>query len=386
MRLSILNKQTQEPMLVLDQDDYGLSVVGGDTKLVQALKLNQFKDLKEIADYLNSDPNGPYLAQFEDEEEQPKPEDQQKPLDDRMKPALQVIKEMMSRVKNRQDQEKAKEEAEKPEAQILNTTDSQVMFAPGTLLYVSYDGDNIGNAVARAERKDDEQELRQMSARINAGQDLFKEWAKQNGGEVIEQGGDEGLAKVPTAALDRTEEFRKQYYNLVGATASIGIGKKISEATDARMLAKLKGKNCTEMFTDSTRKELELRLEEKGDAESKKIAESLAPHSETDQAQSVAPTAQPQADTTAQPQPEQPQPDQVPQVDGQQVPASNMSPELISGLREMMLKGDEDQLPQASAFDGPNHDSQIEQSDYGYSDNPDFSKALRYAAKYGDGK
>lgn len=287
MKLIILDKESQEPALELTQDERGLAVSGGDARLVQALKLNQFKDLKEISDYLNSDPNGVYEARMDDEQEeedrQPSPEEA---LNARMKPALDVLKDLMSRVKNRQDQDEAKKEADKPESQMLQFTDSQIMQEPGGMLYITFDGDNIGNAVARAERKDDEKELAQMSAKINAGQTLFNEWAKQNGGYVVEQGGDEGLAKVPNKALKAIEEFRTNYFNLTGATCSVGIGKKISEATDARMLAKLKGKNRSEMFTEATRKELKIRLDEKGDPESKKIALALDP-ADVDGAQPV---------------------------------------------------------------------------------------------------
>lgn len=102
MKLIILDKESQEPALELTQDERGLAVSGGDARLVQALKLNQFKDLKEISDYLNSDPNGVYEARMDDEQEEEEEDRQPSPeeaLNARMKPALDVLKDLMSRVK-----------------------------------------------------------------------------------------------------------------------------------------------------------------------------------------------------------------------------------------------------------------------------------------------
>jgi hypothetical protein len=397
MKLSILNKETQEPMLMLSQDDYGMSVVGGDPKLVQALKLNQFKDLKEIADYINSDPNGPYIAQPEDDD-QKEEQEQSKPdqLDERIKPALAMIKEMMTRVKSRQDQDKQEEDAKKPEVKAMSLFDAEAVLPEGSMVYVSYDGDNIGNAVARAERGDDEEQLRTMSNKINAGQDLFRQWATLNGGEIIEQGGDEGLCKVPKKALKDVENFRAQYAQLVGATCSIGIGQKISEATDTRMLAKLKGKNCSLVYDQSTRKELKLRLDEKGDAESMKIAEALQVDSQTEQPQPITPEQasgaqtqgsvpqSPQANGSEAPSNQTQEGNQDPQAEAgapeqQGQVASQFSPELAQAMRESLNK----QQPPPSLRNGPLHDQDIENADYSDSEDPDFSKKLRYVMKYG---
>jgi hypothetical protein len=384
MKLEIVDKQSGEPALVLDQNEHGLSVVGGDARLVQALKLNQFKDLKEIADFINSDPNGPYVAQEaqEDQQQEEQQPDQQQETDERIKPALQVLKEAMARVKNRQDQENSAKEAKNNEGVALRTTDSQIQMKQSEMIYVSFDGDNIGNAVARAERKDDEKVLAEISTRINAGQDVFREWAQTNGGMIIEQGGDEGLCKVPGKAFDMIEAFRKQYEQTVKATCSVGVGKKISEATDARMLAKLKGKNRTETFDEITRKELKLKLEQKGDAESKKISDALeiSPtgpqevHEPEPQEQEAPPEEQSaQAEQQASEQDSEPT-DQV---------SADMSPELIKAMQAQLKK----QEPQPdSIMDSVQHDENIEKADYSDSDSPQFAKSLRYLAKYGVSK
>lgn len=124
-------------------------------------------------------------------------------------------------------------------------------------IYVSMDGDDIGNKVARAEALDDEDELMEISRKINAGQDIFSTWAASNGGKVIEGGGDEALAKVPEKAKDNIDVFRNHYNKIVGATVTIGVGDSISESTKARALGKLKGKDRVETFNpENTEKDI----------------------------------------------------------------------------------------------------------------------------------
>lgn len=128
------------------------------------------------------------------------------------------------------------------------------------MIYVSMDGDAIGNKVAQAEALDDEDALREFSRRINAGQTLFSTWAHSVGGEIIEGGGDEALAKVPESSKSKIEFFRAQYAETVQATVTVGVGDSISQATKARELGKLKGKNRTEVFIPGKSDEELLKL------------------------------------------------------------------------------------------------------------------------------
>jgi 8-oxo-dGTP pyrophosphatase MutT (NUDIX family) len=142
---------------------------------------------------------------------------------------------------------------------------------PG-IVYVSMDGDNIGNRVAQAEAEDDEAKLQEISGRINAGQTVFSTWAGSVGGSIVESGGDEGLAKIPWTATASIDFFRKQYEAVVGATVTVGVGNTISESTKARQLGKLKGKNRIENFGPTTVVELQTLLIPKDEAQ--KILES----------------------------------------------------------------------------------------------------------------
>lgn len=123
--------------------------------------------------------------------------------------------------------------------------------------YISIDADNAGNKISQAEQKNDEKAARKISNRINAGLTLFKNWVKHHNGYIIELGGDEGLAKVGNLSLRELKKFVEEYKDLTGFTLTIGIGKRMSQATNARMLGKLKGKNRIEVWKDEkSQKEL----------------------------------------------------------------------------------------------------------------------------------
>ena len=122
-------------------------------------------------------------------------------------------------------------------------------------LYISIDADNAGNKIALAESKDDENEARRVSNKINAGLNLFKEWIKNSEGYIIELGGDEGLGKIPEFSLKKLKSFAREYSDLTDFTLTIGVGKKLSQATKARMLGKLKGKNRIEIWHNKKSKE-----------------------------------------------------------------------------------------------------------------------------------
>jgi hypothetical protein len=191
---------------------------------------------------------------------------------DSIAPAIAILKELLERA-----EKKRLEEAER-EAQreaLEHQLDSAVVEVPILdNLYVSLDGDGVGNQVARAEEANDEAILADISNKINAGQTVLIRWAEEFGGKVIESGGDEGLVRVPSTAFEKIGELRQRYFDAVGATATVGVGGTIRESTQARMLGKLRGKDRTVIFDENVPKELRLRLQMAGDpTEEKKFQE-----------------------------------------------------------------------------------------------------------------
>jgi hypothetical protein len=176
--------------------------------------------------------------------------------------AVNQLRELLARAEARTESEqKAAAESERA---ALAQQNAEVVMPQGELIFVSLDGDSIGNRVAQAEERDDEVALADISAKINAGQDILRQWAINFGGKVIEAGGDEGLVKVPSTASAHIEELRLQYFQTVGATATVGVGSSISQSTRARELGKLRGKNQTVYYFEGLEDELQARLEEEG--------------------------------------------------------------------------------------------------------------------------
>lgn len=125
------------------------------------------------------------------------------------------------------------------------------------MVYVSFDGDGIGNLVGRASLRDDEAEIRRIANSIDrAGKD-FASWAISVGGEVISTGGDEGRLKVPAEAIPGLPAQREKYKNLTGHSVSVGIGMRLSEADRALLVAKIRGKDRIVMWQPEMAQELE---------------------------------------------------------------------------------------------------------------------------------
>lgn len=176
---------------------------------------------------------------------------------------VQILRSLLERVQARRaasvhpEDQQAEDQAHAAGGQL-------VPDYKGRDIYISFDGDNIGNAVARAESKDDEDALMDISQRIQRGQDLFVDFLVHHQGRLVEAGGDEGLGRCSSNCLADVEEFRQRYKDLVGATVTVGVGEKISQATKARMLGKLRGKDQVCYYDESTESELEIRTQQGG--------------------------------------------------------------------------------------------------------------------------
>lgn len=85
---------------------------------------------------------------------------------------IEILRSLLERVEQRRAAEQHPEDQEAQD-QASAAGAELVPDYKGRPIYISFDGDDIGNAVARAEAKDDEEALTEISQRINAGQDLF---------------------------------------------------------------------------------------------------------------------------------------------------------------------------------------------------------------------
>ncbi len=115
-------------------------------------------------------------------------------------------------------------------------------------LFVSCDGDSIGARVGKASLADEVEECRRLSKVINDGNELFTKWALGVGGDVVSAGGDEIVVMVEASHIIDVPALREQYFDLVGATITVGIGLKLSEAQKSLFVGKLEGKDRIQTY------------------------------------------------------------------------------------------------------------------------------------------
>ncbi len=114
--------------------------------------------------------------------------------------------------------------------------------------FIAADGDGIGKLVGRAVIANDVDELHKVSNRIDAAQDFILHWCGDVGGKKISGGGDEFTAAIPPEAKDGLKDLRASIEKSFGYTISVGVGRNLSEAGTALLVAKLRGKDCIVYF------------------------------------------------------------------------------------------------------------------------------------------
>lgn len=129
-------------------------------------------------------------------------------------------------------------------------------------VYISIDGDGIGQKVGRASLANDVEDISRISQSIDRGNEIWKSWTLSTGGRVISMGGDECRMEIPADHLDDLPDLRNQYAETVGATVSVGVGMDVSEADRALLYAKVSGKDRIVLFDDTVAKAIEALVEE----------------------------------------------------------------------------------------------------------------------------
>lgn len=137
--------------------------------------------------------------------------------------------------------------------------------------FLCYDGDGIGAKVGRAALSNDVAYLKEISAKIEAGNDLFRGWCLSVlGGDIIGIGGDEGRLSIPVDHIADVAKLKDKYFEITGFTCSIGIGVNISQANKALIVAKNTGKNKITLYSNRVEQQLE-QMDEGEKNESKKL-------------------------------------------------------------------------------------------------------------------
>lgn len=154
------------------------------------------------------------------------------------------------------------------------------------MLYLSYDGDGCGKKVGRAIIANDENALREWSAKIDLGHEIVNHWVAEHGGKRISGGGDEGSFKVPEETAQEVEQLRKDYFYATDITISVGIGKSLSEAGRSLLAAKFRGKDQVAWYGEDVEKDIETARKKvkkgKASQEEYKLAEAYLEKAEGD--------------------------------------------------------------------------------------------------------
>ena len=147
------------------------------------------------------------------------------------------------------------------------------------------DGDSIGALCGRAVMANDVEKLRSVSSRIDAAQEFIQSWCAQVGGIKISGGGDEASMQIPESSREKIKELRSGIEKSFGYTISVGVGKSLSEAGTALLVAKLRGKNRVVYFNKHIKEDIKKakrRVREKrASQEEYKLAEAYLEKSES---------------------------------------------------------------------------------------------------------
>lgn len=125
--------------------------------------------------------------------------------------------------------------------------------------FIAADGDNMGSLIGKHILANDLEKAKRLSQTIHKGADAVLSYATKTwGGRVILSGGDDMLMEVHKHRFDPSQvaEMRALYKKVTGATLSVGVGHKASDASNALAYAKNTGKNKLVVWDDKLKPKL----------------------------------------------------------------------------------------------------------------------------------
>lgn len=116
-------------------------------------------------------------------------------------------------------------------------------------LFLAFSGNNIENFLKQAKQNDNAEEVRRLAYSFEKGNKILESWALSTGGSIIESSLPSVLLEIDAYCLKDLETIKKQYESTASTTLSVGVGKKLSEASSALLIAQTKGPGKTSFFT-----------------------------------------------------------------------------------------------------------------------------------------
>jgi hypothetical protein len=132
---------------------------------------------------------------------------------------------------------------------------------PSTFVYLAFSADRSPKEVEYASAADDFERMARFAQVQETGNEGWKSWALANNGEVIIMNGDEGRIRIPAEKLTELPHLRSQYAETVGATVSVGVGAKMSEADKALQAAQKAGGDRIRLYDQSVEEDLAAGLQ-----------------------------------------------------------------------------------------------------------------------------
>jgi len=132
---------------------------------------------------------------------------------------------------------------------------------PSTFVYLAFKTDRNPKEIDYASAADDFERMARFAQVQETGNDGWKSWALANNGEVIIMNGDEGRIRIPAEKLTELPHLRSQYAETVGATVSVGVGAKMSEADKALQAAQKAGGDRIRLYDQSVEEDLATALQ-----------------------------------------------------------------------------------------------------------------------------
>lgn len=124
-------------------------------------------------------------------------------------------------------------------------------------LYIAWSGDRITKDLDGMAMRDDAEGMRRAGRSIERGNDTLRSWLEASDGQSILIDSHGGRAQIQADHLHELEQMRDRYREIVGTSASMGIGSSMSEAEIALKAARLRGGNRALIYTPSMQEELE---------------------------------------------------------------------------------------------------------------------------------
>lgn len=118
------------------------------------------------------------------------------------------------------------------------------------------DGDNVGSLVEKATLTDNLDKVVEIAMKINKMGDILERHVLALGGKVINRGGDDFLAIIPTDKTPYLELARQEITKDLGFTNTIGVGETPTKAARALIWGKLNGKNMISSWDENKDSEL----------------------------------------------------------------------------------------------------------------------------------